>query len=208
MLAVAIIVIPTLGHSASPDAHAERDLASAPRAVSLALRLLGRDASERAIHDAFAGRVTGTHSYDDVTDAVRNLGFETCSARLDSASPRLPRVPLIAAVRRSPASGKRDHLVVLYGSGRGLVQLLDFPHPPRLVPCEVLAEQWDGRGVYVAARRGDLPSSVDDSRWVCGLLVGGAAMVGAASLALWFLARKGPRRQGEVSGHSVAGDEP
>jgi len=198
-----VVFVPMLEQSVAADIDTGQDLACAPRAVCLALSVLDRVVSEKAIHDAFAGRVTGTHSYDSVTDAVKRLGCESCSAQLDPMSPRLARIPLIAAVKRSPASVEPNHFVVLYGSGRGLVQLLDFPNPPRLVPCEVLAQTCDGRGVYVAATRQDLPESAEDSWWIPAILIGGSATVSALSLALWRLARKRPTRGGNPDGRAT-----
>ena len=172
--------------SAASRCGAEESLACGPRAVCLAARLLGREISETEIREAFRCRVGGVHSREEIAQAIEHVGLAPRAVRLDPRSPGVARVPLIVAVKESADSLQPDHFLTLYGEKDGRVQVLDFPHPPQLVPCAALARAWDGRGVYVANAEEDLPSSSAERPMLVGLLAGGAMLVAVVSLVLGF----------------------
>ncbi len=189
--AVSLIVIAAQFDSGDSGKRDDVDTGCAPRSVCVALRLMGREVSSDEIRDAFGGRLSGSHSSDEIKVALTRLGLASRFARLDPASPRLGRLPFIAGLRGSHDSTEPDHFVVLYGVRNGALQVLDFPYSPRFVPCDDFAESWDGRGLYVAAAEKDLPLTILDGPLMPGVLAGSAIAIALVSLAVCFRKRSG-----------------
>jgi ABC-type bacteriocin/lantibiotic exporter with double-glycine peptidase domain len=188
------LIFAVAGQSAALSVRRAKDqVACAPRAVDLALRLVDRETTDAGIRRAFDGRVSGTHSYGEIIDAVASLQLKTRFVRLDPHSPGLTRLPLIVAVKRSTASREADHFVVLYGGNGQWVQVIDYPHMPQWIECSEFAQRWDGRGVYVFAGEAELPGSFVDWVWVPGALIGFAIAAVITSLVLWLRARRARR---------------
>lgn len=190
------LLLATVGASAAlSDSEGDKNLSCAPRVVCLAARLLGREVRDCEIREAFGARVSGEHSYEEITDALNRLGLKSRFARLDPTSPGLPRTPVIAAVKASRDSPCADHFVVLYGSknenGQEAIQVLDFPYPPRFIPFWAFSRRWDGSALHVAATEEELPvQSIGESPWVTGVLAGSATLVLLASLTVFRCAHK------------------
>ncbi len=184
--AILVLLLASCVSSAVPPAPEEEDIGCAPRALRLSLTILDREASHAEIKQSFDGRVSGVHSYEEIEKAARHLGLEIRSAKLDPRAPPLTRLPMIAAVKRTSKSTEPDHFVVLYGRTEDSVQVLDFPNSPRLMPCALLAEAWDGSGLYVAARADQLPGSFLDCPWIPSVLLGVAMTVVLVGAGFWI----------------------
>lgn len=175
----------------------EGNLACGPRAVCIALQLLDVSVDEDGVRDAFQGRVTGVHSYEEISDAIERLGLACRFVHTDPALPQLARLPVIVGVDRGEQFSHAIHFVVLYGCDGERVQVVDFPHQPRFVPCSRLAHSWDGSGLCLARKERELGYSWLDQRAARMGILFGTLLLGVISSLLCVFAR---RRRTEVHG--------
>jgi ABC-type bacteriocin/lantibiotic exporter with double-glycine peptidase domain len=189
------VVALSVARCAPAEERRDEKLGCAARACYLAARLLHREIEDAEIRECFGERAGGSSSYEDIATALRRLGLSTRFARLDPGAPALALLPFIAIVRGSKDSKSPDHFLVLYGRNGNSVQVLDFPFPPRFVPCSVFARAWDGSGLYVARSDDALPHSSFEYPWLPHVLA--AAAAGVVAVSVVFLVRGRRIRSGE-----------
>lgn len=175
-------IAPLLALTGAPLAPAdEENLACGPRCVSVAAGLLERPIAQKQLAVACSGRLQGTHSLGELKWALQQCGLHGAIIVFSKIESPPADLPVIAAVRRSPASPKPDHFVVLYGRREKQVQVIDFPYAPRWVPLSELRKEWDGSALVVAASRAQLSQVPGLTTWPADLI--GSALAGGIMLA-------------------------
>ncbi len=129
-------------------------------ALSVSARLLGRPfVAEHPglVQDRQSDK---TLSLQELGETAKTLGFATRHVRMDPRSPPLERLPLIVKFKARDSTTSETRFVVLFGTVSGhRVQVIDYPLPPQLFPMPVLAESWDGHGLYLSTSEATLPTS-------------------------------------------------
>lgn len=129
-------------------------------ALSVSAQLLGRPLAAEHPGLVQERRSDKTLSLQGLGEAAKKLGFAARCVRLHPRSPQLERLPLIVKFKAQDSSTGETRFVVLFGTISGnRVQVIDYPLPPQFVPMPVLAESWDGHGLYLATSEATLPSS-------------------------------------------------
>lgn len=195
-IALPILVVVSLS-AGEPDFPADPvSIACGPTALSLSAQLLERELTAQQLSIAFQNRLSGMHSLPEIAEAAHSLGMSSLFVKHDPRHPDLARLPLIAVARRSEGSNDHSHFVVLYGQHEGALQVLDFPQPPRWVSVEEFAQEWNGDGLYLASKPGDLatfPSSWNPRTWALVFTAGGVGVIG---LYRFIRSGGGPLEQG------------
>lgn len=180
---------------------AEKEVACGPHSLALASDLLGREVLDGDLSSAFGNRLNGVHSLKEVATAAEHLGLTAQLVQLDPNSPNLEPLPLVALIKRTPTADTVDHFIVLYGRSGDLVQVLDYPEAPALVPVAELPRFWDGRGLYIVKSPSELPLAVRATPWLAGLTIGGGLLVAFASLYLPYRMSRQRRSRELIKGN-------
>lgn len=171
-----------VGHSSGPD------WACGPRAVGVALELIGRPATDETLATAFNEITGGTHSFAQLKTALERCGASSTWVNLNDIRWDQTAVPVITCLRRTDRSAGPDHFVVLYGGHGRKIQMIDDPMPPKLVSADAVLARSEPRGLLVR-NRGRATLMVGLSRWQPAItfLSAGVALV---SLVLLIRVRK------------------
>lgn len=129
-------------------------------ALSVSAQLLGRPLAAEHLGLIQEQRSDNTLSLQGLAETAKKLGFATRSVQLHTRNFRLDHLPLIVKLKPRDNTTGEPRFAVLFGAVSGnRVQLIEYPLPPQFIPKQVLAESWDGHGLYVSTSEATLPSS-------------------------------------------------
>lgn len=104
----------------------------------------------------------GTHSFEALSRAARNLGFYPVGVRVERSNLSDLPMPAIAQVHDPKRPDRTPHLLVVLKSSADGAYLLDAPYPPYFIPWSKLDEAWTGN-VLVLTRDPDEAERVQRS---------------------------------------------
>ncbi len=197
-----LIVLVVIGaYSRADDARLPNHRwACGPRAVGIALELIGKPATDASLASAFEEITSGTHSFSQLKTALERCGASSTWVNLSDIRWDQPAVPVITCLRRTQRSAEPDHFVVLYGGKGRTIQIIDDPLPPMLVSADVLLARSEPRALLVQdAGSVALIDGLSRRRAAIVCLSAGVALVGLVLLIRNGKPRPCPHETGELS---------